>query len=485
MKLLSTEKKETNEVELIVEVEPEELESAVNKVYIKNRNRISVPGFRKGKAPRKIIERMYGAEIFLSDALEDMFPDVLDFSIKETEYDVVGFPKVSDVDVKDNNTRVEITLIAALYPDVVIGKYKGLSAPKPTVEVLENEIDNEVATVRTRNARIEKADRAAKDGDITIIDFEGFVDGVAFEGGKGENYELELGSDKFITGFEEKVEGMSVGEERDINLVFPEQYKEDLAGKPVVFKVKLNEVKEKLLPELDDEFAKDVSEFDTLDEYKADIKDKMLKTRQQDVDETFEGMLLDKLIESLEADVPDAMIEEQLDKSMDNLTRQISAYGMQPAQYMQMMGLSPVEFKEKMRDSSEKQVKITLALTKISELENIKISDADVDKECEEAAERYGMELDKFNETVSRENVMRDLKLREAVKIVVDNAVIEEFKEEDTKEEDKKEPTAKKTAKSEKQPAAAKKEASSKKAAPSKKSLTKKEEANKSSVEEK
>jgi len=451
LKLKNSEKKEKNELELVIEVEPEELESAVNKAFHKNKNRIGVPGFRKGKAPRKVIERMYGKEIFLSDALDDILPDVLQFAIKDTDLDIVGYPKVSDVDLNDDNTVAEVTLIASLYPEVVIKEYKGLSAPKPTVEVPDSEIDNEIETVRARNARIEKADRPAKTGDIAVIDFEGFVDNVAFEGGKGENYELTLGSGQFIPGFEEKVEGMAIGEERDLDLVFPENYKDDLAGKPVIFKVKLHEVKEKTLPELDDEFAQDVSEFDTLEEYKADIKKRFIEERQKDVDETFENILLEQIIDTMEADVPEAMIEEQVDISVNNLTRQISAYGMQPAQYMQMLGVTPEVFRERMRQSSEKQVRGTLVLQKIAELEGIEISEAEIEEEYKEASERYKMELEKLKESVKDKDIVRDLKLRKAAKLVVDSAIIEEFKETDkpaaaAKKTSAKKPAAKKTA---------------------------------------
>ena len=446
MKIKSTEKKDKNDVELVIEVEPAELEAAVNKAFHKNKNRIAVPGFRKGKAPRKIIEKMYGPEIFLSDALDDILPDVLRFGVKETELEIVGYPKVSDVDLKDDKTSVVFTLIASLYPEVKIGKYKGLSAPKPPVEVRDSEIDSEIESVRKRNARIEKADRPAENGDITIINFEGFVDGVAFEGGKGENYELELGSGQFIPGFEDKMIGMEVGQEKDLDLVFPEKYKEDLAGKPVVFKVRLNEVKEKILPDLDDEFAKDVSEFDTLDEYKTDIKEKLLKTRQDDVDETFENILIELISESLEADIPEAMIEEQLENSINTLTRQISAYGMQPAQYMQMMGVTPDEFKEKMRGNSVKQVRATLALQKIAELEKIEISDTEIDEEYNEAAKRYGMELEKFKETIRPIDIIRDLKLRKAAKFLVENAIVTEYSEPGPKESKPEKPAVKKTA---------------------------------------
>ena len=429
MNLISSEKTEKNEIEIKVEVTPEELETAINKAYLKSRNRINVPGFRKGKAPRKIIEKMYGVAIFINDALDTLLPDVLRFTIKDNDFDIVGYPKISDIDLKDDNKRAEITLIAALRPEVKIGKYKGLTAEKASVEILDSEIDAEIESMRQRNARMESADRAAKNGDIAVIDFEGFKDGVAFEGGKGENYDLELGSGSFIPGFEEKVEGMKPGDEKDIDLVFPENYgKEDLAGKAVVFKVKLNEVKEKQLPELDDEFAKDVSEYDTLDEYKKSIREKIAQRREADVNETFETILMEQVTDSMEVVIPEAMIEEQMERSMDTFTRQISAYGMQPEQYMKMLGITPETFKEKMRGSAEKQVKTALALTKIAELENIEITDDEIEEEYKAAAQQHKVELEKIKSEVIKNDVIHDLKLRKAVKIVIDSAKAEKPK---------------------------------------------------------
>ncbi|MCL2627200.1 MAG: trigger factor [Oscillospiraceae bacterium] len=450
MNLISSEKKEKNEIELKIKVTPEELEAAINKAYLKNRNRIGVPGFRKGKAPRKIIEKMYGVAIFMNDALDSLLPDVLKFAMKDTDLDIVGYPKISNIDLKDNDTWAEITLIAALRPEVKLKKYKGLSAEKPSIEVPKSEIDSELEAMRQRNARMEPAERPAKMGDIAVINFEGFLDGVPFDGGKGENYDLELGSGSFIPGFEEKVEGMEIGEERDIDLVFPENYKEDLAGKAVVFKVKLNEVKEKQLPALDDEFAKDVSEFDTLDEYKASIKAKIEEKRKTDVDETFENILMEQITDEMEADVPDAMIEEQLERSMDSFSRQISAYGMQPEQYMQMLGITPDTFKEKMRGNAEKQVKTSLALAKIAELEDIEISDKEIEEEYEAAAKQYKIDLEKIQKEVPRADIIHDLKLRKAVKIVIDSAKAEKPKAAPAK-------AAKDTEKPAQKPAAAKK----------------------------
>jgi len=446
LNLLKSEKKENNEIELIVEVAPDELETSVNKAYLKNRGRIAVPGFRKGKAPRKIIERMYGVEIFLSDALDEILPQVVRFVMEETELDTVGYPKISDVDVTAPSAGAKITLIAALYPEVKIGDYKGLSAPKPETSVSDEEVEKEIEAMRTRNARIETVERPAANGDTTVIDFEGFLDGVPFEGGKGENYNLELGSGQFIPGFEDKIVGMTVGEERDLDLVFPENYKEDLAGKAVVFKVKVNEIKEKMLPELDDEFAKDISEFDTLDEYRASIKENILMSKEKEVDETFEGLLMDKLVDLLEAEVPDAMVAQQQNSAMDNLTRQISAYGMTPESYMQMLGVTPDQFSERMRESAEKQVRVTLALNKISELENIEISDDELDKEYQEASERFKVELEELKESVAREDMVRDLKLKRAAQVVKDSAVVTKFEEESVSDTKEKKPAAKKPA---------------------------------------
>ena len=425
MNIKSSEKKEKNEVELIVEVNAEEFDSAINEAFRKNRNQIAVPGFRKGKAPRKIIERMYGASIFHEDALENLVPQVMSFVFKESGLNLVGYPQVTDLDIKEGNAGVDITITAAEYPEVKLGDYKGLSAVKPVAEVPDSDIDSEIEGVRLRNARIEKADRPAESGDTTVIDFDGFVDGKPFEGGSGVEYELELGSNTFIPGFEEKMIGMIVGEERDLELVFPENYKESLAGKPVTFKVKLNDLKQKILPDLDDEFAKDVSEFDTLDEYRESIRDKFLKIKQAEADAEFENALMDKVLESLEADVPEVMVEEQLDNAMNNFARQVSSYGMDPSMYLQMTNTTPEEFRENMRKSSDKQVRIMLALDKIAELEGIEISEEEVEAEYKEAAERFGTEIEKLKESVTEENIIRDLKFKQAAEVVSKSAIAE------------------------------------------------------------
>ena len=444
MNILQSEKKEKGLVEALVEVTPEEYDLAAGKAFIKNKKRISVPGFRKGKAPRRIVEKMYGADMFLNDSLEIMYPDILKLFIDNPEFKIVGQPRITDIDFKEESGGLDVTLTFTVYPEVTIGKYKGLSAPKGSYDVPESDIDKEIATIRLRNARIESVERPAEMGDITTIDFEGFLDGVPFDGGKGENYELELGSGQFIPGFEDKVCGMEIGEERDIDLVFPEQYVEHLAGKPVVFKVKLNEVKEKQLPDIDDEFAQDVSEFDTIDEYKADIRERLEKERKIQVDDAFESALMDKLIESLEADVPVAMVEDRMDHAMRTMSRQLSAYNMDPTQYLQMMGLTPEQFRENSRAGYEKQVKIALALEKIVELEDIQISDEDIENEYEEAAKEFNKDIEELKETVDKDSLTHDLKNRRAAKLIIDSAIAEEPKADEVEEKPKKKAKAKK-----------------------------------------
>ena len=425
MNIKSSEKKEKNEVEYVIEVSAEEFDSAINEVFKKNRNQIAVPGFRKGKAPRKIIERMYGASIFHSDALDNILPDVLDFAFAEADAKHVGYPQVEAVDIKDEG-GVDFTIIAALYPEVKLGEYKGLTAQMPAVEVADAEIDDEIEKVRLRNARIEKADRPAKNEDIAIIDFEGFIDGKPFEGGSGKEYELELGSNTFIPGFEEKIVGMAVGDERDLDLVFPDNYEPSLAGKPVEFKVKLNDLKEKILPDIDDEFVKDVSEFDTLDEYRQSIREKFLKEKQANADDLFENSLMEKVITSMEADVPDVMIEEQLDIMMNNFARQVSSYGLDLEVYLQMSNSSPEKLRESMRESSEKQVRTMLALEKIAEIEGVEVSDEEVENEYKEAAERMETEIEKLKESVGEDTIKHDLRFKHAAMIVINSATAEE-----------------------------------------------------------
>ena len=451
MIIKSEEKKENSIIELIVEVSAEEFDSAMGEAYRKNRNSISVPGFRKGKAPRKIVERMYGASIFHSDAMEILLPSVLEYVNSNTDAKTVGNPQVTDVDIKDDGGGADIIIELAEYPDIKLGDYKGLSAYKPSVEVADSEIDSEIEGVRKRNARFESVERPAISGDTALIDYEGFVDGEQFEGGTGNDQELILGSNQFIPGFEEKMLGMKPGDERDLELVFPDEYTPELAGKPVMFKVKLKELRESILPELDDEFAMDVSEFDTLDEYKAGIRDRISKVRQAEADAAFENALIDQIVKSMEADVPEVMVEEQLDAGMQTFARQISAYGMDPMKYLQMTGATPESLRDNMRATSEKQVRGTLALEKIAELEGLEVSEEEIEDAYKEASENFGFEIEKVKENVPEEAIKREALLKKAAKIVTDSATAldKEPEIEDLDQESKEPPkkaAAKKTA---------------------------------------
>ncbi|SHH51198.1 trigger factor [Sporobacter termitidis DSM 10068] len=493
MNVTSCEKKDNKTAELTVAVTTEEFDKALEESYRKSKNQISVPGFRKGKAPRKIIERMYGTSVFYNDALDIILPSVCGFGITESELKTVGYPKIQDVSFGDDKSATVIYTVE-LYPEVTVENYKGISAVKPSAVVEDSAVDSEIASVQLRNARIQAASRPAINGDTTIIDFEGFVDGKPFEGGKGENYELVLGSNSFIPGFEEKMQGMTVGEERDLDLEFPQEYQaKELAGKAAVFKVKLNELKEKILPELDDEFAKDVSEFDTLEEYKNSIREKLTAEKKEEAEKGFEDAVLTKLADTITTELPESMIEEFVDNQVDGFKRQLSQYGMEIGMYLNMMGTNEEGFRQSMRPNAEKQIKITLALEKIAEVEKIEPSDDEIEKYYEEASSRYGVELTVAKESIARESVVHELRLRAASKLVVDSAVAEEAPAEPAPEEaapakePAKEKKTTKKAKTEEKPAAAEAEAGAAPAeeAPAEKKTAKKTAAKKAPAAEK
>ena len=422
MNIKTCEKKDKGETEIVVDVSPEEFEAAVSKAIMKNRNQITIPGFRRGKAPRKIVERMLGASTFHADALEALFPDVKKFVMAESGLRIVGVPEVDDVDIREDDGGADFKIVVPVYPEVALGEYRGLRVKRLRCEVQESEVDAEIAKVRIRNASMESVDRPAAEGDTVVIDYEGSIDGEPFDGGKDEDHELELGSGSFIPGFEEKLLGITPGEERDIDLVFPEDYEESFAGKPVVFKVKAHEVREKLLPDLDDEFAKDVSEFDTFKEYKANIRERLEGANKEESDSAFENDLMDKLAEAVEADIPDAMVDKQQDASTKSFITRISAYGIKPDQYFQMTNTTAEEFRESMRQKSEKQVRIALALEKIAELEGIEASAEDIEDYYKEASERNGAELDKLKESLTEEDVAFEIKSRRAAELVKESA---------------------------------------------------------------
>lgn len=424
MKINSCEIKEKSLAELKIEIDAERMEEAMALAYRKNKNSIAIPGFRRGKAPRKMIERMFGASIFYNDAIESIMPELEKFIDEKSELKTVGNPDVTDVDMKESEPEIgaELTVEIAVYPEVKFGDYKGLSAEREEVFVSDEEIDLEIENVRERNVRIETVERPAQIGDTVIFDFEGFLNGEPFEGGKSENYELDLGSNSFIPGFEEKMVGMKAGDERDLDLVFPEQYAEHLAGKPVLFKVKLHEVNERILPELDDEFAKDVSEFDTFKEYRDNLVKIRMEEKQLDADAMFESALMDKILETFDAQVPDAMIKETQEALLNNFAGRLASYGTSPESYFRVTNSTPEQLFEQTKEQAEQRVKAILVLEKVAELENIVVPAEDIEKEYQENADRLNEDVEKLKESVSEQDVKRDLMMRRAAALIRENA---------------------------------------------------------------
>ena len=441
MTVKSCEKVEKSQVALTVEVSAAEFEAAIEKAYQKMRKKINVQGFRPGKAPRKIIEGMYGAEVFFEEAINIAFPEAYEAAVKEKELQVVGYPTVEMV---GECTKEGFTFkaTAPVYPEVTLGQYKGLSAPKDEVKVTAADVDERLKQLSDRNTRLVSVDREAKEGDTAVIDFEGFLDGKPFDGGKGENHSLELGSHSFVPGFEEQVVGMKAGEEKDIDITFPEDYHADLAGKAVVFKVKVHEVKEKEVPTMDDEFAKDVSEFDTLKELKADLKKKITEERQKDADRAFADTLMDQVAEGITADIPDAMVEAQCHQFLDNFKMQIAQQGIPYDQYLKLTGMDEAKLLEDAKEPALRQVKMDLAVAAIIKAENIEASDEDVEAEFQKLADQYSMDLEMVKKYLQADQVKDQLLTQKAVDIVVESATA-------TKPEKKtaKKSTAKKTTK--------------------------------------
>ena len=438
MNVKSVEKLEKSQVAVTVEVTAEEFEAAVQKAYLKMRNKISVPGFRPGKAPRKMIEKLYGEGVFYSDAVDAALPDAYTQAIGSSGLDVVG------------------------YPEVELGQYKGVSAVKEEVKVTADDVKERLNQMAEREARLVSVDRKVKKGDTAVIDFEGFENGVAFEGGKGENHELEIGSGSFVPGFEDQIIGMKAGEEKDIDITFPENYTPELAGKPVVFHVKVNEVKEKQTPALDDEFAKDVSEFETLKELKDDTKAKITAEREQSAKIAFENALLEKVAGDIKVDIPEVMIEEQCRRFLDEFKQRLQAQGIPYDQYCKMTGMDQAKFMEDGREPAVRQVKMDLAIAAIIKAENLDVTDEEIEEKYKSMAEQYGMELDMLKKYLDAPTVRNQLLNEKAIAVVVDSAKAEKpAKAEKTEGEEEKKP-AKKTAKKaaegeeEKKPAAKK-----------------------------
>ena len=431
--------KENGKAKVVVEIDKAEFEQALNKAYAKCRKDIMLPGFRKGKAPRKMVESMYGATVFYEDAVNEIFPDIYTKAIVEQELKAVGSPSVSNMDTPDEG-GVVLTIETELYPEVTLGQYKGLEVPKREVKVEESEVDAEVNRMAERNARIETVDRAAANGDTVVIDFEGFVDDKPFQGGKAEDYSLTLGSGSFIPGFEDALVGAVAGEERDVNVTFPEDYSaKELAGKPAVFKCKVHEVKESIKPELDDEFAKDVSEFDTLDALKDDIRTRFTKSRTEQNDRAFESAAVQMAAANMTCNIPACMIDEQVDHQIEQFAYQLQSQGMKMEDYVKMVGGDLSSLRASMRPMAEQTVRSDILLSEIAHAENLEVTDEEVEEELKKLAEQYQMELDKVKSAVDTAAVKSDLMGRKAAKLITDSAVAvaptEEKKEDDATSE--------------------------------------------------
>ena len=421
MTVKSCEKLEKSRVALTIETSAEEFEAAVNKAYLKMRGKINVPGFRVGKAPRKIIEKMYGAEVFYEEAVNIILPDAYEAAVKEQGLETVGYPQVELESCTKDGVVFKCTV--AVYPEVKLGQYKGLEAPKAEVKVVAADVNARLKEMADRNSRLVSVERAVKKGDTADIDFEGFDNGVAFDGGKGENFDLEIGSGSFVPGFEEQLIGMKAGEEKDIDITFPENYTPELAGKPVVFHVKVNEVKVKEVPAIDDEFAKDVSEFDTLKDLKADIKKKMTAERTEAAQRAFEDVLMAKVAEGVEADIPQEMVELQAERMMEQFKQQLASQGIPFDQYLKMTGTTEADFRQQAEGPASEQVKMDLAVEAIIKAEGLEASDEDVENEMKSVAEKYGMDLDTVKKYLRPEDVKEQVVREKVMKLVADNAV--------------------------------------------------------------
>lgn len=423
MSIKSIEKQEKSQVALVIEVNGQEWKDAIEKVYKENRSKLNVPGFRKGKAPRKILETMYGTGIFHEDAVEALYPKAYAQAVEQEKLDVVAHPKMEITSIDDDGFVFKATV--TVRPEATISNYKGLTASKAEVAISDEDIEAELKPLIEQATRLVSVDREAKLGDTVTIDFEGKKDGVPFAGGNAQGHSLELGSGSFIPGFEDGVVGMKAGDERDIELTFPAEYQApDLAGQAVVFSVKVTEVKDHVAPVVDDEFAKDVSEFDTLADLKKDLGDKLLARREQESERAFADALMDQLVENLVVDLPDAMVEYQTDKMIEDYAMRIQSQGMQFDQFMSMTGMTMDVLKEQAREGARRQVLSDLALNAIVSAENIEATDEDVNAEIEKLAAQYSLKAEEVKAAVTEEDLRHDLRLRKAAELVKENAIV-------------------------------------------------------------
>ena len=420
MNIKSNEKKENSAVELVIEVSAAEFEAAIDKVYNKQKKSIMIPGFRRGKAPRKMVEKMYGAEIFYEDAINEVYPSAYDAALTEAGIEPVAYPALEVVEVGKDGFVFKA--LVTVKPEYSIKDYKGMIVAKPEVKVTAADVKAELKPYIDRASRLVSVERKAKKGDIAVIDFEGFKDGVAFDGGKGENYSLELGSGSFVPGFEEQVIGMKAGQEKDIDITFPEEYTPELAGAAVVFKVKVNEVKERQTPALDDEFAKDVSEFDTLDELKKDLSDKLKARRKEQAERDYEEAIVDALIEKLECDVPQAMIDYRANKMMEDMEKRLQGSGLTLEAYVGMMGMNMDVMRAQAQASAAREVRRELALDAVAEAESIVISDEDADAEMVRLAEQYNADIENIRANMDVPALKKDMAGQKALELVKSSA---------------------------------------------------------------
>lgn len=449
MSLKETKKIDANRYQLEITVDGEKFREAIREAYKKNGKKINVPGFRKGKAPLHIIETYYGSEIFFEDALNLLYNDLVEDAIKESGLKVINDKMDFDLVSISKEDGVDFKVSLTTYPEIEIGEYKGLKAEKTAVKVDAAEVNTELNAMAERNARmVSVEDRAAKNGDTVVIDFEGFTDGKAFDGGKAEGHSLVLGSGQFIPGFEDQIVGKNIGDEFDVNVTFPEEYgAKELAGKEAVFKVKLHEIKVKELPAVDDEFAKDVSEFDTLKELKADLKKKATERKKKAAEEATENALVQQIVDSIKGEIPEAMFENRLNQCVEDFAYRLQSQGLNLETYLKYTNSNIDEFKKSFRPQAEAQVKYRLALEKIVELENIKPDDKEIEAEYEKLAKDYGVEADKVKNAIPAEEVAKDLAVGKAIDLIKENAVITEVEPKAEEKATAKKPAAKKTTK--------------------------------------
>ena len=448
MSLKETKKLSTNRYELEIAIDAEKFGDAIKKAYNQQKNKINIPGFRKGKAPYAMVVKMYGEEAFFEDAINILYPDAVEEAIKESGLNVINDKMDTDIVSVSKEEGVVFKVALTTYPEIEIGKYKGLKAEKVIAKVEDSEVDAEINAMAGRNARmVSIEDRAAAMGDTVVIDFEGFVDGTAFDGGKAEGHTLELGSGQFIPGFEDQIVGKNIGEEFDIVVTFPEEYgAENLAGKEATFKIKLHEIKLRELPEIDDEFAKDVSEFDTLAELKADIKEKALSRKAKFAEEETENDLVAQIVDSIKGEIPEAMFESRLNQSVEEFGYRLSMQGLDLQTYLKYTNSSIEDFKATFRPQAESQVKFRLALEKIVELEKIEASEEDINARFEEMAKQYNMEVEAVKNAIPAEELAKDIAVGKAIDFIKENAVITEVEAKTEKKAPAKKRTTKKKA---------------------------------------